>query len=137
MQVTIVPAEKTTDVVKRMFYIAWKACGGPMGMGFLRDRGPAQSEDEIWANVCNAGDYPGQRTFDPGKSGEAYGDYVFGRMMKMGVGFNPSTGAITTRDSELRIDYQSWCMAYPTYRVLLDAAANEVGAEVQEPQLAT
>jgi hypothetical protein len=115
------PAE---PVVKRMFYLAWKAVGGPSGiMGCLQDRGEV-SEDEVWQNVKTAGDYPGGH-LGRERPGHAYGDYVFGRMMKMGVDWTDDT--ITTRDSPLRIDYEAWCRKYPTYEALVLAAADELG----------
>jgi len=52
--------------------------------------------------------------------GRPYGDYVFGRMMKMGVSFNGKTVDLSER--EVRSDYQAWCRKYRTYEALADAA---------------
>jgi len=108
-------------VAKRMFYLAWKACGGTTGLGFLQDR-PEATENEIWSVVT------GQITSDyPTPAGEIlkpYGDYVFGRMMKFGVEINDNY--IIVSDSQPRMDYQSWCVRYSSYQALAEAARKEV-----------
>ncbi len=113
-------------VVKRAFWLAWQACGGTLGLGFLKNR-PEASEDDVWAGVCEARDYGGiscKRIHDGG----VYGDYVFGRMMKLSVKFTKDT--ITTRDDTPRADYQAWCLKYPSYDALINAAAEEIGAKL-------
>jgi hypothetical protein len=118
-------------VVKRMFYLAWKAVGGPSGMmGFLQDRGEAD-EDAVWENVQTSGDYLFGREPDPATPGKAHGDYVFGRMMKMCVNWSGDT--ITVSDYELRRDYQAWCDEYKTYADLAKAAAHELGVGIVAP----
>lgn len=104
-------------VVKRMFWLAWQACSGPVGMGFLQNN-PSATEDEVWGNVKSAGDYIiKSRHSEPN---EAYGDYVFGRMMKLGVEWD--TDGITIPDTTPRVDYQAWSRKYATYDGLAAAA---------------
>lgn len=96
-------------VAKRMMYLAWQACGGTQGMGFMRNH-PEATEDEVWQNVRTRGDYvriPGQD-----KPGEVYADYVFGRMMKMGLTY--AADSVSWHDSTPRRDYQAWCGVYRT-----------------------
>lgn len=121
MKVQVPEGLKAEEVVKRMFCLAWQACGGPLGMGVLQDR-PGASEDEIWENVGRRGDYPG----DPDKRGpsEAYGDYVFGRMMKLSVHWDDAE--IDLGDDSPRGDYQAWCGEYHSYQALFDAAVEAV-----------
>ena len=69
---------KPEEVMKEAFWLAWNACGGPLGMGFLQNK-PDATKENIWDNVTVSGDYP-----MPINRGEVYGDYVFGRMMKLG-----------------------------------------------------
>ena len=123
MQERQVEPKKTEEVVKEMFWLAWKACGRPQGMGFLQDRPDATRED-VYSNAANRGDYAGVGS---GKQGEVRGDYVFGRMMKLFVEFDAKAGVIRFRDENPTRDYQSWCREYPTYEALFDAAVESVG----------
>lgn len=113
-----------------MFWLAWQACGGPLGMGVLQDH-PSASEDEVWNRVIESGDYAMNHDSRPWAP---YGDYVFGRMMKLGLTIYGSS--INVPDQELRSDYQAWAVKYPTYPSLLDAAATEIlhhGKQEHEP----
>lgn len=126
MKLTVSDSSKTKDVVKRAFYLAWVACGGPLGLGFLQNK-PGASEDDVWKNVCTDGDYAGNlrgNKVEDGK-GEVYGDYVFGRMMKTGIKWDGD--AITVRDETPRHDYQAWCRKYPTYDAIVREAATQLG----------
>lgn len=105
-------------VVKRAFFLAWIACGRPMGMGILRDR-PNSTEEDVWRNVQESGDYDFRRG-SSGDPGCAYGDYVFGRMMKLTLRYGADW--VEFADSTPRPDYQSWCIKYPSYRALIDEA---------------
>ena len=67
---------------KRAFYLAWQACGGPMGMGVFRDHGPGMTEEQVVSRAVNAGDYGGPLPGVTNRAGEIYGDYVFGRMSR-------------------------------------------------------
>ena len=114
------------QVVKRAFWLAWQACGGPLGMGFLQDR-PGSAEEDVWDHARGAGDYSGADALRS-KAGEAHGDYVFGRMMKLHIEFEDDT--VSTRDEAPTRDYQAWCGRYPSYDALIDAAAKDLGASV-------
>lgn len=109
--------------VKRAFWLAWQACGGTMGAGFLQNN-PNAGEDDVWNQASNRGDYPGGNAFGSNKPGNVYGDYVFGRMMKLGLKWD-ETG-IEFTDSAPRSDYQAWCRKYPTYQALIEAAVGEL-----------
>lgn len=116
-------------VVRRAFYLAWRACGGPLGWGIFQDN-PSATEADVWDNVSLRGDYPahadGTPVAGPGvKPGEAYGDYVFGRMMKLGLRWD-DTGVLADDAARPRPDYQSWCTTYPTYEALVRAAAGSL-----------
>lgn len=110
-------------VAKRAFFLAYQASQA-MGMGHLRSR-DGVTEDAVWDNARTRGDYP--TTGDP-KPNTAYGDYVFGRMMKLGIKWDATS--VTVSDSEPRSDYQSWCGKYPTYYHLISAAMIETGKAV-------
>jgi len=112
------------QVAKRAFWLAWQACGGPLGMGFLQNR-PDATEEDVWVGARSAYDYVGYKCNKPG---EVTGDYVFGRMMKLHIEFTEDT--VSTRDSMPTYDYQAWCRMYPSYDALIDAAANDLGASV-------
>lgn len=105
---------KTKAVVMRAFFLAYTAAGGAVGMGFLQARN-AVTEEQVWNNVASHGDYPGgplPGMADPEK-GEAYGDYVFGRMLKLSIDFDAKDGTITIPDTAPRADYQGWSNGKP------------------------
>lgn len=104
-------------VVKRAFYLAYEACGGSSGMGFLQARNEV-SEEEVWQNIRNSGDYPGKPFVEC--DGKAYADYVFGRMLKLGLDWDDDY--VLWHDRDLSIDYQAWCGKYATVELLLMAA---------------
>ena len=117
--------ENKSDViplVKRIYWLAWQACGGTIGSGFLQDN-PIATEDQVWQNVCTYGDYASNPRSRPG---DVYGDYVFGRMMKLGVEFDESKKTVTIPDRETAIDYQAWSGRFPTYESLLEAAVKDL-----------
>jgi hypothetical protein len=113
------------EVVKEAFWLAWKACGGPLGMGAFQNR-PQATKDEVWECVRSARDYgPGAaKLMGSDKPGEAYGDYVFGRMMKLELKWDSKS--IEYSDSVPRGDYQAWCRQYPTYQALVEAAVKSL-----------
>lgn len=108
------------DIVKRMFWLAWLAAGSPVGMGFLRDN-PNAGEDDVWENVMGGGDHAICR-YGPG---DTYGDYVFGRMLKLKIRWDDKS--ITLPRYQPNPAYQAWCLEYPTYESLLQAAKATLG----------
>lgn len=117
------------QLAKRMFKLAWDACGGPSGYGFFQDRGSAVTEDQIWERAVGNGDYPGMGR---AKAGRAEGDYVFGRMMKLGFLYGDSyvEGCAATK---WRHDYQAFSGRYPDFARLAKAAADSLGATISGP----
>lgn len=105
------------EVVKEAFWLAWKACGKPQGMGVFQDR-PGASKQEVWDCVFHKKDYP--YSIDKNRPGKVYGDYVFGRMMK--VGFQWDDTSVEVQESPPRPDYQSWCRIYSSYEGLVREA---------------
>ena len=114
------------DFVKRAMFLAWKACGGPLGMGAFQDA-PDSGEAEVWTNITGAGDYPGKPSGLAGfrHAGEAYADYVFGRMMKLCIKHNEHGVEITHDD--WTADYQAFCPTYPNAEALFAATAESLG----------
>ena len=113
--------ENKADViplVKRVFWLAWQACAGTLGSGFLQDQ-PGATENQVWDNVMNQGDYHGPPDSEPC---EPYGDYVFGRMMKLGVRFNEKKKTVMVSEGKPDIEYQAWSGRYPSYKSLLEAS---------------
>lgn len=117
----------SNELVKQFFYLAWRACGGPLGMGWLQDN-PNADADKVFDNVKSAGDYPGN--FTRCKYGEYYADYVFGRMMKVGIAVLDND-VIGISDHPPTPDYEAWCHAFPTHEALLEAAAVAANCELQ------
>jgi hypothetical protein len=120
-----IKCDQPEEVVKEAFWIAWQACGRPQGLGMLQNR-PNATKEDVWNNIRQAGDYEGGAITNPDKPGDAYGDYVFGRMMKLGIKWNKE--AVIVREDSPRIDYQSWCLKYPSYKTLIDAAIDSLSA---------
>lgn len=124
MKIALKNNADSTAFAKRLFYLAWQACGRPMGMGVFRDR-PQATEDEVFNNVLTAGDYACNM-----RSGSSvYGDYVFGRMMKFG--FDTEDGVLIFRDDAFRPDYQGFARTYPNSAALIDATCKSLGVEVE------
>ena len=111
------------QLAKRMLKLAWDACGGAFGMGFLQDRGSGVSEDEVWKQAVDGLDYASHQN----KPGKVYADYVFGRMMKLSFAWGD--GWVEGEDRVgWRRDYQAFCGKYPTFAALVEAAANSLNA---------
>ena len=122
-----VKGQKPETFIKRTFWLAWRACGGTTGMGFLQDM-PGATEEDVWKNVANNGDY----AFNPRKSGVSfYGDYVFGRMMKFGMEILPN-GIVRVDDGPYRGDYQSFTKKYKSSKELLDAVAKDLNCTYEK-----
>lgn len=119
-----VSADKTKAVVEEAFWLAWQACNGTTGMGFLRDN-PAAKKEAVLRNIAIADDYFG--LVPSNKPGEMSCDYVFGRMMKMHVKFDEKTGVITVDDGKVSCGSHSWGRKYPTYEDVIKAAIVNVG----------
>jgi hypothetical protein len=125
MKITLNNDADPNAFAKRLFYLAWKACGSPLGMGVFRNR-PQATEDEVFQNVLSAGDYAcNMRSSETG----LYGDYVFGRMMKFG--FEVNNGVFEFRDDDFRPDYQGFARTYPNSAALVDATAKSLGVTVE------
>lgn len=112
-------------VVKRSFYLAWKACGHPVGMGVFQDR-PNATEDDVWKNILSSGDYSVNLGSFPGN---VSGDYVFGRMMKLNILCGEDW--IEIPDSLPAPDYQGWSYQYLTYKALVDKAIEELNLKAE------
>jgi hypothetical protein len=120
----VITSVEPETFIKRAFYLAWQACGGPLGMGVLQDN-PKAVEEDIWKNVNISGDYPTHHN----KPNEYYGDYVFGRMMKWGC--RVENGVISLRNEEFDRSYNSFAHKYKDTKSLLDATAESLGCEYE------
>ncbi len=105
------------EVAEEAFWLAWKAAGGPSGMGFLQDN-PGATKDEVLSNARYSADYPLNLRTD--RPSEISGDYVFGRMVKLTIQYDDA--GVTIPDDDPRPDYQGWSVVYPTYSGLVEAA---------------
>jgi hypothetical protein len=110
------PTNNSTSVAEEMFWLAWNACGGPLGMGVFQNK-PGATKAEVLDNIYRRGDYLNAE-------GTAYADYVFGRMMKLGIKVTPDF--IEVNDSKPTWDYQAWCTMYPDYESLFNAAVQSL-----------
>jgi len=107
-------------VAQEMLWLAWKACGGPLGMGFFQDN-PRATKEDVWVGMVSASDYNGFTGKMP-DVGEVRSDYVFGRMMKLR--FNFGSDFIEWDDYADPADrsYNAWASKFPTITKLFDAA---------------
>ncbi|MFW6122210.1 MAG: hypothetical protein ACOC80_15110 [Petrotogales bacterium] len=130
MAKAIVDKNIVLEVAKEVFWIAWQN-SNCLGLGLLRNS-PSSSKEDVWNNITNAGDYPCNMNCNIVKNNfDIYGDYVFGRMMKLSVYFNIDTGEIVVGNDNIppRQDYQSWCSQYETYDDLLQEAIKNVSGK--------
>jgi len=124
MNVALKSSEQAMAVVKRMVFLAYAACGGPVGMGVFQDMrlgGKNPDEERIWKCAFNSEDYAMKHTAD----NEVYCDYVFGRMMKWGCKWNGNV--ITIRNCKFSLDYNAFCHTYPNDQTLVAAAIESLG----------
>lgn len=89
-------------------------------MGFLQDR-PDFTEQEVFSNVIRSGDYA---LPIHGGNNRTYADYVFGRMMKLGINVtrNGEDYDLEVSDNPAKPDYNSWASTYNSPADVLDAA---------------
>jgi hypothetical protein len=125
------------SLASRFFYLLWKACGSAVGRGWLQVQAQGEASDpeaaelQVYENVVGAGDYG----INLGKRpGAVYGDYVIGRMMKVGFehGVDEDGHWIEVSDEKARPDYQGWSGTYSTALEGLQAAASELSIELKE-----
>lgn len=126
MKVICANAEEAVSLAKRMFFLAYEACGGPVGMGFFQAR-EGITEEQVWQNVCIEGDYTAN--FRGSNEKRPYGDYVFGRMMKWGCNLNDATAEV--RQEKFRPDYQGFSRIYRTPEDLVSAAIASLNIQPQ------
>jgi hypothetical protein len=112
--------------VKRAYKLAYDACGGTSGYGIFQARDRV-TEDDVFKNVSCAGDYPGgnRQAEERAKDGEFYGDYVFGRMVKLGMRIKD--GVVEIRDYRWRPDYNAFVGKYPDGEALTKATLLSLG----------
>lgn len=122
MKITV-PASQVESIVSKFFYLAWKA-SKVMGMGFLQDR-PAATEQEVFSNVIRSGDYA---LPIHGSNNRSYADYVFGRMMKLGISVtrNGEDYDLEVSDGPAKPDYNSWSGVYSSPAAILSAALQSI-----------
>lgn len=127
----VIETKAPMELFKEALWLAWQACGGPVGLGFLQDH-PQATKEEVLAAVVTARDYGGSPHLQPQPSsdGGVYvnADYVFGRMMKLRVTI--MVDSIKIDAGEPTPAYQAWTTTYPTYEALFTAAAKKL-KEVQ------
>lgn len=125
MKIKLKTEDDAKAVVKRAFFLAYNACGRALGMGLLQAR-PNVTEDELYDAIIGNHDYtfPG---CDPTKQDETdlYADYVFGRMMKLGIQRNGCEVEIPDRD-EYDPEYHDFAHKYPNATELLTAAVKDL-----------
>lgn len=107
------------EVVKEMFWLAYQA-SFVVGMGLLQKRNDVTKE-QVFDNLVNSADYPRRHNF---AKDYYYADYVFGRMMKLGL--TVEEGAISIKIEDVDPEYQSWGQKYPTYEALFLAANKNI-----------
>ena len=113
-----IKTEHPIAFIRRMFFLAYNA-SDVYGMGFLQEKEDA-SEEEVWKNIQNCGDYPGPTSSVGGKF---VADYVFGHMMKLYITVEGDT--ISFND-KWKPDCQSFCTVY-TPQSLVDSTAKSLG----------
>lgn len=117
---------QASKVAQEVVWLAWQACGGPQGMGFLQNN-PEADKAAVIMQATGEKDY----VMKHARGLDIHCDYVFGRMMKLYV-TRPTPTEMRVDDHKPRSDYQSWCCVYKTYGELFDAAEKAVGVKSLE-----
>ena len=115
--------EQAQAVAKEAIWLAWLACGGPSGMGFIQNK-PDADKEAVWKQAFECLDYSGM---DGGHWERINADYVFGRMMKLR--FSVKGHVIDVPEHEPHPAYQGWCHRYKTYAKLFDSAETAMRKE--------
>lgn len=114
------PREDMTNpneaIAKRALFLAYHA-SIRVGFGKMQME-PNVTEETLWNDM---------RTMERSRPGEVHADYAYGRMMKFYMRWT-DTG-IETKEYRPRPDYQTWCRAYPTYQILIEAAKQSLEKE--------
>lgn len=113
---------KPEVIARRMLWLAFQAAK-PLGMGALMmDAARNATEDDVFRLCANMPNNYGAFVL--------LADYVYGRCVKMVLNVNSRDVAWST-GCELSPQYQTWCVQYPTYRDLHQAAIASLEAEPQ------
>ncbi len=110
------------DIAVRMLVLAFDK-SIPVGMGILQFNADTKLVDSDIVQSILQQENEG--------CGAISADYAQGRMMKLYIEYGP-TGVEARWDDPLRADYQSWCLDYPTYRDLYNAAVASLLAEQED-----
>lgn len=102
-------------VAKRAMFLAYESAY-PVGMGFLQAREGLKEEDIYKATEQH-------------RPGALYGDYVYGRMMKLGIEFTFSS---VTIQGPFISDYQSFSGKYTNPEDLINAAIMQLIDEMEK-----
>lgn len=122
---TFLNPEDARTFVNEFFYEAWKA-STVVGLGILQDRGPDLTPEDIIRNVFNHSDYSPALELQS-YAGSIYADYVFGRMMKVGLNVNLDDCKVLVNDIDCSPDYQSWSRVYETVDQLINEVHEKMG----------
>ncbi len=116
----LIECSNPEEVVKEAFFLAYQNAGREMGMGVFQAKS-GTTKDDVWNNVTTGAEYGGNVFKDrANKPGQAYGDYIFGRMCKLSLKWT-ETG-VDVQESQPRTDYQAWCRVFPSYEALVRKA---------------
>lgn len=97
------------ELVKRMYWLAWTA-----STPSTFDEGVGVDEAKVWAEI--------EKQVTPtGNILDWYGDFVFGRSLKMAVEYNKKNRTLRAPEHAYPI-FQAWATVYPTYTDLFNAA---------------
>ena len=114
MKFTFKDNAEALSVAKQALFMAYNA-SNVVGLGVLQEVSGA-TIDQVWDVASHS----------PTK---LYADYLFGRMMKLGVDILDNK--IEVRDGANSQDYQSYARVYPTDKDLFEAAMKELGITEQ------
>lgn len=111
------------EVAKEMVWLAWQACGGPLGMGWLQNR-PGASKQEVWAATMSS--RHGFIDLEHSTLEVVKADYVFGRRMKLYFWYTNIEVGYDDYREQASPDYNAWAGTYKTLGDLLAAAKTAI-----------
>ena len=116
-----IDASKFETLAQHYFLLAYQECGTELGMGTYKKRNDLSVDNVL--EQCRKQEFNNLIKYS--------GDYIAGRMAKLGIEFNTETSMVIVSDFMPRPDYQAWSTGkHNTYDALLQQAAQNAGVDL-------
>jgi hypothetical protein len=107
-------ANEFLTLAQHYFLLAYQECRSELGMGYLQARTDLSVGDVL--KYCAKQEYSTKIKYN--------GDYIAGRMAKLGIEYDTELSTVSVSDREPTADYQAWSAGqFKTFDALLRQAA--------------